>query len=215
MLQNAPDRQSTLPGLQASAAAVSVAAELLSLNVLSTGWGRATVAPIDGSAQLSLIGNALADLTVGHTYEFVGVLKNHATYGPQLDVQSALNFVPSDPIEIRKLLIRCFKNVGDANARKLVALHQERKTLATLRDQLIRNPYQIDFTEVTSLLVEFTAVDDVPAMVERLFALHLLGIDRMSPRVVKSLATRYTSVPQPEDGLLLDPIQQACADDFA
>ena len=209
MLQNAPDRQSTLPGLQASAAAVSVAAELLSLNVLSSGWGRATVAPIDGSAQLSLIGNALADLTVGHTYEFVGVLKNHATYGPQLDVQSALNFVPSDPIEIRKLLIRCFKNVGDANARKLVALHQERKTLATLRDQLIRNPYQIDFTEVTSLLVEFTAVNDVPAMVERLFALHLLGIERMSPRVVKSLATRYTSVPQPEHGSLLDPIQQA------
>ena len=182
-----------------------LAARLLTLHVLPTGWSRAMAAPVEAGDPICIIGRALAGLAVGNTYEFTGSYKTHPKYGLQFDAQLALNHVPASATAIRKLLVRCFKGIGDVTASKLIAHHQQNATLSVLRDQLLNNPYAVDFSPFTTRPVEFTAQDDIPSMVQRKFALHLLGIDRLSSRVINLLAKKYTLEHA-------DPINKAWAD---
>ena len=172
------------------------AAQVLSLNVFQTGWARAMAKPVEAGEAVCLTGKALAELKVGSTYEFTGQFKIHSVYGRQFEAQLALNHVPVTPVALQKLLIRCFSGIGVATAKKLIDLHRDKGSLTELRDQLLNNPYEIDFSAVTHRTVAFIAADDIAALVQRKFALHLLGVNRIGSRVINALAKQFTQASQ-------------------
>jgi len=135
-----------------------IVGRLSTLSVYSGRWGRASVRVADGSV-MHCVGETLVGLREGNDYRFSGRSKVHPKYGPQFEVRSVRLEVPDDEGALRRYLRRNFKGCGERTAEKLVEQARVQPGgLAALREQLIMNPYAVDFSAVTRRAI--AVVDD-------------------------------------------------------
>lgn len=113
--------------------------------------------------EVRLTGSSLSGLTEGLEYRFTGVMKD-SRYGPALDVSAYEPVISVDAKALERYMVKSFKGVGPVKAEKFIqslisqaidALpstepsEQDKaqattNALATLRDQLLHRPWEID-----------------------------------------------------------------------
>lgn len=155
MFITAPNSSSTLPTPDSPflEGDTKLVGRLVSSQIYGAGWGRGTV-HTDKLVSVNVVGSALAGLEPGGRYAFVGKPVRHATYGLQFQVVGACVDIPMDPKSLIKHLRHSFSGVGEVTAKKLVEQHAKAGTLEKLRDQLIHDPFSVDFSSVTKRSVK-------------------------------------------------------------
>lgn len=148
---------------------------LISVQVYGSGWGRGTV-QTDKLVNINVVGNALSGLEQGGRYALTGKPARHQVYGLQFQVVGVCVDIPMDPLSLIKHLRRSFKGVGEVTAKKLVGIHAKAGTLAKLRDQLVNDPFSVDFSAVTKRNV--TADSNVS----------------VSERIYRDISTRFGAI---------------------
>lgn len=175
---------------------------LVSAQIYGSGWGRGAVRT-DGFISVNVVGNALSGLEIGGRFSFAGKPVRHPTYGLQFQVVGASIDIPMDAKSLVKHLRRSFKGVGEVTAKKLVASHAAAGTLAKLRDQLVSDPFSVDFTSVTKRSVSADGNTSIHEMIYRDLSTRFGAIS--NNRVMRSLAKWLSELVEDRDS----PMQAA------
>lgn len=175
----------------------------------------------DERKEVKVVGAGLRDLVEGNEYTFNGKFVQHAKYGMQLDVVSAMPYVRPDRPSIVRYIAKNFKGVGPATAEKflnkrLSGAADDGVALEEIRQQLINAPWTLDFTGVTKK-ASFNADEEaspVLAYVHRDLATRLGGMPGVKDKVLQVLAAYLYQLNAPDAGgkkAKLDPqIVQKC-----
>jgi exodeoxyribonuclease V alpha subunit len=170
------------------------------------GWGRGVVALDDGESFV-IVGEALAGLELSSRYVFSGFIKSTPKWGPQLDVKSVSIDIPATKAALVRHLSKNFKNVGTKTAEKFVDAHVEAGTLEVLRDQIVNNPYSVDFSSVTKRAVSAELKSGVADHIYRDFSTRLAGAPEVRDSVLRLIAKYYFPVCEKDE----NPVTKAWA----
>lgn len=149
----------------------------------------------DERKQVNVVGAGLRDLIEGTEYVFRGRMKNHPTYGEQLEVMVALPHLRPDRKSIVKYIARSFKGVGPVTAENFIKHRLEGATdkaaaLEEIRKQLLEAPWALDFG-VVNKKAKFKGSEEPSAalaFVQRDLATRLGGMPGMREKVLQALA---------------------------
>jgi exodeoxyribonuclease V alpha subunit len=156
-------------------------------------WGIGRVWTED-MQEVKITGANLADLVTGRDYHFIGQYRDHPRHGRSLEVTAASEYVRLNEPAILKFITQNFKGVGHKTAEKFVASWKTEhgaEGLEVLRQKLMREPWTLDFSEVTGRGTEFAENRDetLLAYVRRDLALRLGGTTGIKDGVIKLLST--------------------------
>lgn len=118
-----------------------------SVKMFNAEWGRATLLTEDGT-EVKLTGG-VQDLVEWNEYSITGQLKKHPKYGDSYDVLAAKPYFKANPTAMIKFIKNNFKGIGEVSAKKFVAAAQAAggaEGLALLREQLLNEPWAVDFS---------------------------------------------------------------------
>lgn len=147
---------------------------------------------------VKVTGEAVAALVEGGEYEFHGRPSFHPQHGESFVVETAMPHIRPDRRSIEKFLVRNFKGLGEAKARKFVdarlAGHEgeqeQAQALEALRQQLLTSPWSVDLSAV-SRKAEFKtddAASPLLAFLHRDLTTRLVGLPGLRDNVLKLLA---------------------------
>lgn len=153
-------------------------------------WGRALLR-LESGTQVIAVGSGLEGVKKGGQYEFSGRSINHPKYGPQFEVVFAGEFVPCNKKGVMQFLLKNYSGVGKKTAEKLVEHHEKNRSLEALRQQLIYDPYSVDFSVATSRKVDL-AEQNKHNITDLIFRDLLLKLGSYGVRdgVLKAIAAR-------------------------
>lgn len=157
---------------------------LTSCQVYNERWGRGIVRLEDGD-YLVVTGESLVGLTEGNRYRMDGRVVVHPRFGRQFECEIAAIDIPLDDEALVQHLRKNFKGCGAVTARKIVDLY--RGDLTKLRDQLVSNPYALDFTRVTKRKVSVAGAEDLKGLVYRDLSTRV-GIIGVKDSILRKLA---------------------------
>lgn len=188
-----------------------------SVRMFSDNWGVARLWSEDRT-EIKLTGN-VSDLKEGSDYTITGVERVHPKHGPGIEVQSAKPWVKLESRAIIKFLKDNFKGIGDASARKYVDnVISERGSegLAALRQQLLNEPWTLDFSSIGRKgAFEGDEKDKtVRSFIQRDLATRIIGLPS---NVIRALTDHLMVIVSKEEAQLkavnkkLDPVGAAWA----
>jgi exodeoxyribonuclease V alpha subunit len=170
---------------------------LTSCQIYNARWGRGIVRLDDGD-QCIVTGETLVGLTEGNRYRMHGSLVQHPRYGAQFACDLATIDIPLDDDALVHHLRRNFKGCGEVTARKIVARYHS--DLAALRDQLVTNPYALDFSAVTKRKVSVSGAGDLGSLIYRDLSIRI-GMAGVRDNILRKLAdwllNRVQAKPEP------------------
>jgi exodeoxyribonuclease V alpha subunit len=170
---------------------------LTSCEVYNERWGRGIVRLEDGEF-LVVTGESLVGLTQGNRYRMDGTVVHHPKFGRQFECKVASIDIPLDAEALVRHLRKNFKGCGEVTARKIV--DQYRGNLPALRDQLVSNPYALDFTRVTKRKIAVAGGEDLKGLIYRDMSTRvgMTGVSDSNLRKVADwLALRVEGKPEP------------------
>ena len=194
---------------------VMLVGKLLYIKAFPTGWAVGRI-NTEEFADLGVNGNPLAGLPEKGTYEFTGVIEQHATYGLQLKVESVGLHVPDNRDGIQKFLRQNFKGVGQKAAEKIVLYYAAQPGgLPEFRKNLLANPYAMDFTAAgIKRKTSMDSVDGVQGMIYMDLATRIGGLE-VGDKLLRKMATYLEG----KIGGAPDPVgaawQALCANPYA
>ncbi len=158
-------------------------------------WGMAQFALIGKPDIVRITGNMVAQLADGDSFTISGRTKNHPKYGSSIDVVSFAPHIEPDPRSLIRFISKNYKGIGDKTARAFVEAVSKadgEQGLEKLRQQLVNEPWAVDFGIINKSKAKFDAGDDsdeqlktLAAYVQRDLALKL----RSTPsKVLETLA---------------------------
>ena len=180
----------------------SLTGELIFLSTLQSGWSHGSI-KVNGE-KIKVKGNSLSGLREKSVYEFIGKFTSHEKWGDSFQVDIANIHVPTSQKGLINYLINNYSNVGEKTATKYIDMSLETGlTLEEIRGSIIRNPFDLDFSQVTKRKTQNNEKGGIAGQIYRFFAtkLPIEGKDA----VVRSLSHYY------EKNLenYTDPVQSA------
>ncbi|MDL5034457.1 ATP-dependent RecD-like DNA helicase [Pelomonas sp. APW6] len=177
---------------QARAASQAEVVGMLESVKVFNAWGIGRVWT-ENSEEVKITGAAVADLVTGRDYRFIGQFRDHPKHGRSLDVQVAAEYVRLNEGAILRFISQNFKGVGPKTAQKFVDNWKKTKgadALELLRQTLMREPWTVDFSEVTGRDTAFAENRDETLLnyVQRDLALRLGSLTGVKDGVIKILS---------------------------
>ncbi|MFC7516654.1 AAA family ATPase [Herbaspirillum sp. GCM10030257] len=170
---------------------------LTSCQVYNERWGRGIVRLEDGD-HLVVTGESLVGLAEGNRYRMDGRIVQHPKFGKQFDCEVAAIDIPLDEEALVRHLRKNFKGCGEVTARKIIDSH--RSNLSALRDQLVTNPYSLDFSGITKRKISVAGAEDLKGLIYRDLStrIGMIGIkDAVLRKIAEWLAPRVEDKPEP------------------
>lgn len=167
---------------------VKICGELSFVTIYPSGWGMGKVKTEDGV--LSVNGEALNGLKRFSAYEFSGHHVHHPKYGSSIKVDSVQVFVPDTKESIVKFLCKNYSGVGEKTATRFIENFLKTANLQELREQIINNPFALDFSSITKKRIESKDKGGMRGAIYRQFATRLGGMDT-SDGIFRTLANYY------------------------
>ncbi|NEX60636.1 ATP-dependent DNA helicase [Noviherbaspirillum galbum] len=167
-----------------SASSQEIVGVLTSCEVYNERWGRGILRLEDGDF-LVVTGESLVGLTQGNRYRMDGSVVHHPRFGRQFECKVAAIDIPVDSDALVRYLRNNFKGCGAVTARKVV--EQYHGNLAALRDQLVSNPYGLDFSRVTRRRISLAASEDLKGLIYRDLATRV-GMTGVSDAALRKVA---------------------------
>jgi exodeoxyribonuclease V alpha subunit len=180
-----------------TASSQEIVGVLTSCEVYNERWGRGIVRLEDGD-YLVVTGESLVGLTQGNRYRMDGTVVHHPKFGRQFECKVASIDIPLEAEALVRHLRKNFKGCGEVTARKIV--EQYRGNLPALRDQLVSNPYALDFGKVTRRKIAVAGAEDMKGLIYRDMStrIGMTGVsDSVLRKVADWLAIRVEGRPEP------------------
>lgn len=200
--------KNVVQGQQIAGNAQEVVAGVVITCAIYRNWGRVLLR-LENGKQIVAVGSVLEGVEKGGQYEFSGRNISHPKYGPQFEVAFVSEFVPCNKRGITQFLLKNYSGVGKKTAEKLVEHHISRGSLEVLRQQLIYDPYGIDFSVATKRQVDLSGQSklNIADLVFRDLLLRL-GSHGVRDGVLKVIATRLADQIAQDNGVE-HPVREA------
>lgn len=133
---------------QAKIKQTEVIGEVTLVRMFGPEWGFAILQTGNGDQKIT---GRVNDLNEGSSYVITGQTKNHPKYGESIELFAAKPHVEASKEALEKFVKKNFKGIGDSSAKKFIANvfeNQGQQGLLDLREQLVNEPWNVDFSTI-------------------------------------------------------------------